>query len=189
MNEAFNLTQLKSHGYSSMWELFFGNKVSELTPFDWRGVKNSTVQSTIQGNIMILLILGFVILDILEECRLYKHITDIVSSITLTSCKEKDKCTDTENIQPTEMYIAFAYPSMKFTFSIHDISPGESYYSFFFKLKKNIPCRLFLEDKNRFTIRPVTWKKEIIYDNQAEFEFSGNGNEKSKVYEFTLSIR
>ena len=130
------------------------------------------------------------ILDILEECRLYKHIKDIVSSITFVSCKEKDKCTDPYEIQPTSKYIAFTYPSIKFTFSIPNISPGESYYSFFLMLKKNVSCRLLLEDKNRYTMRPVTWKKEIISDNQAEFEFSRNGNEEeSKVYEFTLSLR
>ena len=127
------------------------------------------------------------ILDILEECRLYSHIKDIVPTIFLTSCREKDKCTDTEEIQPTETYIAFAYPSMKFTFSFPNISPGESFYSFYLLLNKRIPCRLLLEDKNRFTRRPVTWKKEIIFDNQAEFELSGN--EESKMYEFTLSIR
>ena len=182
VNEAFNLTKLKPHGYSSMWQLFLGSQ--EQTMFDWRGVKNSTVQSIIQG---VIIYSRFVILDILEECCLFKHIKDIVPTIILSTCREKDRCTDSRIIRPTDTYIAFAYPSIKFTFSIPNISPGESFYSFSFLLNKRIPCRLLLEDKNRFTRRPVTWKREIIFDNQAEFEFSGD--EESKVYEFSLSIR
>ena len=127
------------------------------------------------------------ILAILEECRLYKHMKDIVPTIALSLCREKDKCIDYENIQPTDTHISFAYPSMKFSFSIPNISPGESLYSFYLLINKSIPCRLLVEDKNRFTRRPVTWKREIIFDNQAEFEFSGD--EESKVYEFSLSIR
>ena len=125
------------------------------------------------------------ILDILEESYLYKQINDIVPSIGYNSCNEKDKCTDWVYIEPSDMYIAFAYPSMKFTFSIPYVIPGGSFYTFAIFLKKNIPCRLLLEDKERFTKRPVTWTKEFI--DQADFEFSGNN--ESTVYEFALSIR
>ena len=91
------------------------------------------------------------------------------------------------HIKPTDMYIAFAYPSMKFTFSFPDIIPGGSYYTLAFYLKKNIPCRLLLEDKNRFTRRSVIWKKEIVFNDPAVIESSRNN--ESAVYEFALSIR
>ena len=91
------------------------------------------------------------------------------------------------HIKPTDMYVAFAYPSMKFTFSFPDMIPGGSYYTLAFYLKKNIPCRLLLEDKNRFTRRTVIWKKEIVFNDPAVIEFSRNN--ESAVYEFALSIR
>ena len=131
---------------------------------------------------------SFVILDILEESRLYKHIKDIVPSIGYNSCNEKDKCTDWVYLEPSDSYITFAYPSMKFTFSFPDVIPGGSFYTYAYAifLKKKIACQLLLEDKERFTKRPVTWTKEFI--DQADLEFSGK-NHESTVYEFALSIR
>ena len=132
------------------------------------------------------LIIRFVILDILEESYLYKHIKEIVPLIGYNSCYEKEKCTDIVRVQPTDLYITFAYPFMKFTISYPNIKPGGSFYTYAFFLKKNIPCRLLLEDKERFTKRPVTWTKEFI--DQADLEFSGK-NHESTVYEYALSIR
>ena len=82
------------------------------------------------------------------------------------------------------MHISFAYPSMKFTFSYPDINPGGSYYTFSFHLKKDIDCLFLVEDKERFTRRPVIWKKEML--NQADVEFFRDN--KSTVHEFALSI-
>ena len=45
VKEAFNLTKLKFHGFSSSYRFFLGDTNSMKTPFDWRGVKNSTIQS------------------------------------------------------------------------------------------------------------------------------------------------
>ena len=92
-----------------------------------------------------------------------------------------------QSTEPTDLYIAFSYPSIKFTFSFPDIITGGSYYTFFLTLKKNIPCQLFLEDKERFTKRPVIWTKEINDYDPAKFEFLRNN--ESTVYEFALSIR
>ena len=92
-----------------------------------------------------------------------------------------------QSIEPTDLYMAFSYPSIKFTFSFPDIIPGGSYYTLFFTLKKNIPCQLLLEDKERFTKRPVIWTKEINDHDPAKFEFPKNND--STVYEFALSIR
>ena len=127
------------------------------------------------------------ILDILEESRLYKQIDEIVPLIGYNSCNEKDVCTNLEYIQPTEKYISFAYPTIKFTFSFPNITPRGSYYTFSFHLTKNIPCRLLLEDKERFTRRSLIWKKEIIVNDLADFEFFRNN--ESSVYEFALSLR
>ena len=130
----------------------------------------------------------FVILDILEESYLYKQIKEIVPLIGLITCIEKNKkCTPSEQREPIDTYISFAYPSMKFTFSFPDIFPGGSFYTLLFHLKKNIPCLLLLEDTKRFTRRPVKWKKEIIFDDSAFVEFSRNN--ESTVYEFALSLR
>ena len=135
---------------------------------------------------MFLIFLEFVILDILEESLLYKQIDEIVPLIGYNSCNEKDVCTNLVHIQPTDIYIAFAYPLIKFTFSFPDIIPRGSYYTFSFHLKKNIPCRLLLEDKERFTRRPVNWEKRIFND-PADFEFSKNN--ESSVFEFALTLR
>ena len=47
LNEGFNLTKLKVHGYPSAYKLYLGQKLpwNKPQPFDWRGIKNSTVQS------------------------------------------------------------------------------------------------------------------------------------------------
>ena len=47
LNEGFNLTKLKLHGYPSAYRFYLGQKLpwTGPQPFDWRGVKNSTVQS------------------------------------------------------------------------------------------------------------------------------------------------
>ena len=124
------------------------------------------------------------ILDVLEEMILYKQIEDILPIIGYNSCHEKEKCTNLVHIKPTDMYISFAYPSMKFTFSYPDIKPGGSYYTFSFHLKRNIDCRFLLEGKERFTRRSVIWNQDI--SDQADFVFSGNSN--PSVYEFALSI-
>ena len=129
----------------------------------------------------------FVILDILEESYLYKHIKEIVPLIGYNSCYEKEKCTDIVRVQPTDLYITFAYPFMKFTISFPNIKSGGSFYTYAFFLKKNIPCRLLLEDKERFTRRYIMWKKEITIYDDADFEFAGKN--ESHVYEFLLSIR
>ena len=89
------------------------------------------------------------ILDVLEEMILYKQIEDILPIIGYNSCHEKEKCTNLVHIKPTDMYISFAYPSMKFTFSYPDIKPGGSYYTFSFHLKRDIDCRFLLEGKER----------------------------------------
>ena len=47
VKEAFNLTRLKMQGFRSMHRFFVGNKLSESTFFDWRGVRNSTVQGDV----------------------------------------------------------------------------------------------------------------------------------------------
>ena len=44
LNEAFNVTKLELQGYPSIYRFFSGQK-SWNEPFDWRGVKNSTIQS------------------------------------------------------------------------------------------------------------------------------------------------
>ena len=85
------------------------------------------------------------------------------------------------------MYLSFFYPSIKFTFSFPDIIPGASYYAFFVELTKNVPCQLLLEDKERFTRRPVIWKKEINDYDPAKFEFLGNN--ETTAYQFALTIR
>ena len=128
------------------------------------------------------------ILDILKESYLYKQIKEIVpkSRLSYKSCNEKDKCTKYVTIHPTDLHITFAYPSIKFTISYPDINPG-AYYTLSFHLKKDIDCRLLLEDKERFTRRPTMWRKEIIINDQADFEFSGKN--ESHVHEFLLSIR
>ena len=132
---------------------------------------------------------SFVILDILEESFSYKQIKEIVPSIWLNSCNEKDKCNliDLRSMEPNDLYISFSYPSIKFTFSFPDIIPGGSYYTLFVELRKNIPCQLLLEDKERFTRRPVIWKKEINDYDPAKFEFAGNN--ETTGYQFALSIR
>ena len=127
------------------------------------------------------------ILDILEDSRLYKQIDEIVPLIGYNSCNEKDVCTNLVHIQPTDMYIAFAYPFIKFTFSFPDIIPRGSYYTFSFTLTKNITCRLLLEDKERFTRRSLIWKNEVIVNDLVDFELSRNND--SSVYEFALSLR
>ena len=131
------------------------------------------------------LFLGFVTLDLLEESTLYQKIQEIVPEIYYNSCSHN--CTDLVSIKPTDLYIAYSYPSIKFTFSFPDLIPGAPYYTFGFDLKKNIPCRLLLEDKERFTRRPVIWTKDMNLNDPAEFEFSRK--DESTVYEFALSIR
>ena len=132
---------------------------------------------------------SFVILDILEESLLHKQIKEIVPSIRYNSCTEKDKCNllHMKSMEPTDLYISFFYPSIKFTFSFPDIIPGASYYALFVELTKNIPCQLLLEDKERFTKRPVIWKKENNDYDPAKFEFAGNN--ETTGYQFALSIR
>ena len=131
---------------------------------------------------------SFVILDILEESFSYKQIKEIVPSIWYNSCNVKDKCNlNGTSMEPTDLYISFFYPSIKFTFSFPDIIPGGSYYTLFVELKKNIPCQLLLEDKERFTRRPVIWKKEINDYDPAKFDFLGNN--ETTGYQFALSIR
>ena len=151
------------------------------------GEEQKTQQSKVIPGKMFLIFRICAFLDIIEESRLYKQIDDIVPVIIYNSCTENDKCTDLARIKPTDMYVAFSYPSMKFTFSFPDIIPKRSYYTFAFHLRKNMPCRLLLEDKKRFTRRPVIWKKEIVYNDPAIFEFSRKN--ESAVYEFALSIR
>ena len=125
------------------------------------------------------------ILDLLKESLLYQQIQEIVPEIQYSSCDAH--CTDLVSTKPTDLYIAYSYPSIKFTFSFPDLILGAAYYNFGFYLEKNIPCRLLLEDKERFTRRPVIWTKEINVNDPAEFEFSGR--KQSTVYEFALSIR
>ena len=129
----------------------------------------------------------FVVLGILNESVIYTKLKQIVPEIHSNSCHEKKKCTDTVKIEPTDLYIAFAYPSIKFTFSFPDIIPGGTFYNFGFQLKKNIPCRLMSEDKERFTRRLVIWTKEMDNHDPAEFEFSESNN--GSEYEFALTIR
>ena len=130
------------------------------------------------------------ILDILEESFLHKQIKEIVPSIWYNSCNVKDKCNllQEKSMEPFDLYISFFYPSIKFTFSFPDIIiPGGSYYTLFVELNKNIPCQLLLEDKERFTRRPVIWKKEINDYDPAKFEFLGNN--ETTAYQFALTIR
>ena len=180
------MNKLKSHGYVSSYRFFLGDKLSKKFFFDWRGVQNSTIQSNTREKFYdFKYICAF--LDIIEESRVYKQIDEIVPKIIFHSCTENDKCTGLTRIKPKDMYIAFGYPSMKFTFSFPDIIPRSSYYTFAFHLKKDLHCHLLLEDKERFTRRPVIWKKETVFNDPAIFEFSRNN--ESAVYEFALSIR
>ena len=91
--------------------------------------------------------------------------------------------------KPTDIYTSYAYPMIKFTFAfpdIKDLGLG-SYYEFTIDLKKNIPCRLLLEDKERFTRRPVIWAKEINNHDPAEFDFPKSN--ESTVYDLALTLR
>ena len=90
-------------------------------------------------------------------------------------------------VEPIELFRAFAYPAMKFTFSFPDIIPEASLYTFAFDLAKNIPCRLLLEDKERYTRRLVIWTKESNNHDRTEFEFPKSN--ESTVYEFELTLR
>ena len=76
---------------------------------------------------------------------------------------------------------------IKFTFAFPDINAEELYYVFGFHLNKNIPCRLLLEDKERFTRRPVIWAKEINNHDPAEYDFSRSN--ESTVYDLALTLR
>ena len=85
------------------------------------------------------------------------------------------------------MYIAPYYPSIKFTFAFPEIKPKGNFYTFAIYLNKSIPCKLLLEDKERFTRRPVVWTKEINDIQPAEIEFFAS--EESTVHEYILTIR
>ena len=125
----------------------------------------------------------------MEDSYIYKQIKEIVPSFSLNSCNVKKKCNllQMNQMEPTDLFIAFSYPSIKFTFSFPDILPGGSFYKFYFHLKKNIPCRLLLEDRERFTRRPVIWTKEINNHDPAKIDFPRKID--TTVFDFALSIR
>ena len=112
---------------------------------------------------------------------------EIVLSTQLRSCHYNGNCTELVVGKPTEMYTSYAYPMIKFTFAFPDIKAVGSYLEFNVDLKKNIPCRLLLEDKERFTRRPVIWAKEINNHDPEEFDFSKSN--ESTVYDLALTLR
>ena len=111
---------------------------------------------------------------------------EVVPSTLFSSC-HNGNCSALVPIKAIDMYISYAYPMIKFTFAFPDIKAGVSRYDFVLHLEKNIPCQLLLEDKERFTRRPVIWKKEINDYDPAKFEFLGNN--ETTGYQFALSIR
>ena len=102
-------------------------------------------------------------------------------------CHYNGKCTKLKVGKPTDIYTSYAYPMIKFTFAFPDIKAGVSRYDFVIYLKKNIPCQILLEDKERFTRRPVIWAKEINNHDPAEFDFSKSN--ESTVYDLALTLR
>ena len=76
---------------------------------------------------------------------------------------------------------------MKFTFVFPEIKAKGIFYTFAISLNKSIPCKLLLEDKERYRRRPVVWPKEINDIQPAEIEFSES--EEPTVHEYTLRIR
>ena len=111
---------------------------------------------------------------------------EVVPSTLFSSCHDGN-CSDLVPVEAIDMYISYAYPMIKFTFAFPDIKAGVSRYDFVLHLEKNIPCQLLLEDKERFTRRPVIWAKEINNHDPAEFEFSISN--ESTVYDFALTLR
>ena len=106
--------------------------------------------------------------------------------ILFTSC-HKEHCSNLSSVEPIQLFRTFTYPSVKFTFSFPDIIPGAELYTFAFFLKKEIPCRLLLEDKERFTRRLIIWTKELRFHDQTEIEF--HKTNESTMYEFALTLR
>ena len=78
---------------------------------------------------------------------------------------------------------------MKFTFAFPEIKAKGIFYTFAISLNKSIPCKLLLEDKERYIRRPVVWPNEnnIIQPAAAEIEFFAS--DESTVHEYVLKIR
>ena len=76
---------------------------------------------------------------------------------------------------------------MKFTFVFPEIKAKGIWYTFAISLNKSIPCKLLLEDKERYIRRPVVWPNENNIIQPAEIEFFAN--DESTVHEYVLKIR
>ena len=125
--------------------------------------------------------------EIFDESSIYKTIREIVASVFYFSCHIEGGCGPRNYFEPDDLYIVSSYPSMKFTFAFPEIKTKGIFYTFSISLNKSIPCKLLLEDKERFTRRPVVWTKEINDIQPAEIEFFAS--EESTVHEYILTIR
>ena len=76
---------------------------------------------------------------------------------------------------------------MKFTFAFPEIKAKGIFYIFAISLNKSIPCKLLLEDKERFIRRPVVWPNENNIIQPTEIEIFAS--DESTVHEYVLKIR
>ena len=88
VRNSFNMDKLKSHGYSSIFELFIGatNGYDNFgKSFDWSGNNSNIWGKYFKGNHFDYL---FPFKDILEECLEYKQLSQVVSAVKLKTCNK-----------------------------------------------------------------------------------------------------
>ena len=149
-DEGFNISALEFHGYNKPLKFFTGVK-NRQGPFDWKGVSNSSVQSKVFHKTKVSCrVPPTSFLEIYDESMLFDSLDDIVPFVLTSSCDEERCYSSYWKDIVKSLHIIPYYPSVKFTFEFTNIVKGKEINTIGIQIKRNISCKLVVEDKRRF---------------------------------------